>query len=102
LEKSKKIKGVSIAHSFSIIGVSSPGEPPQVLDYYPDIKEKPHEFMYIHSIPTICYWQGKKERTIEYTLTDSTGAKRYLTAFVYEGDKAMALVSEYPMFSTQK
>jgi hypothetical protein len=91
---------VAIAHSFSIIGVEGEGEKPKVLDYYPDIKENPQEFMYVHSIPSICFWQSQKERTIEYTLTDASGFKKYLTAFVYGGNKAMVLVSEYPMFST--
>ena len=85
-----------LAHSFSIIGIDPENlnSGPKLLDYYPDIKEKPQDYMYIHSVPSICFWTGSQEKTIEYTLTEASGDKKYLTAFVYGGNKAMVLVSE--------
>jgi hypothetical protein len=56
--------------------------------------------MYIHSLQSICSWEAAKERSIQYTITEASGDKKYLTAFTYEETKAMVLVSEYPMFNT--
>jgi hypothetical protein len=55
--------------------------------------------MYIHSLASIC---SSEPRTIEYTITEATGDKKYLTSFTYEKNKAIVLVSQYPMFNTQK
>ena len=91
-----------MAHSFSIVGLDPNDEKPvpKLLDYYPDIKEKPQEYMYIHSLSSICSWDGLKEKTIQYTITEASGDQKYLSAFVYGDSKAMILVSEYPMFNT--
>jgi hypothetical protein len=93
-----------LAHSFVLIGIDPKNEQagPVVLDYYPpDIQDKPYDYMYIHSLPSLCSWEVTP-CSVEYILTEASGDKKYLIAFSYEKNKAMVLVSEHPIFRTQK
>ena len=82
---------------------------PKLIDYYPDINEKREEFSYVYSLQGICFMddfteygnklpmevydrdvqklrltKNKYTRIVDYTLTQASGDKKYLTAVIFK------------------